>query len=308
MKKKYLSLLSAILSIAVAFTFILLALVLVVRAINAKEYIPAGDANLWIIRVLQRLKAAGFNIFFSIMGIVLASILAIYRFTLAYFYFKVSKSDGVVYKDRIGEIVFFSVLACFVIGVTAWLSFAVEGVLPTEIQPFTTVLFLAYILLCFLPISEIVIVYLAKVISLKPKQAVPTREGIMEELDELADKTAMQIAGKQEEKETVEQAPISIVQPVLQTAILPRERKVVSYVVPYWDREDDAVSEQIKRTACTKAGVRKKNRKPSYSNATLRINKPISHKKRLKIMSPSMVRLRYKKTCRFERFGDVKRK
>ena len=69
MKRKYLSVFNAILSIAVGLTFLVLAVVLLVRALNAKEYIPTADANLWIIRVLQRLKAAGFNIFFSINSI-----------------------------------------------------------------------------------------------------------------------------------------------------------------------------------------------------------------------------------------------
>ena len=207
MKRKYLSLFNAILSIAVGLTFLLFAIVLLVRAINAKEYIPTADANLWIIRVLQRLKAAGFNIFFSIAGIILTLMLAMYRFTLSYFYFKVSKTDGALYRARLGDIIFYSVLAGFVIGVTAWLSFGGKGILPAEVQPFTLILFIAYILLCALPLVEIILVYLIKVLTIKKKQTVPTRENIIQELDDLADKTAMDIANQQVEKES-EEKPI----------------------------------------------------------------------------------------------------
>ncbi len=309
MKRKYLSVFSAILSIAVGLTFLLLAAVLLVRALNAKEYVPTGDANLWLIRVLQRLKAAGFNIFFSIMGIVLSSILALYRFTLAYFYFKVSKSEGAFYKARIGEIIFFSVLSGFVVGVTAWLCLGGKGILPVEVQPFILILFLAYILLCSLPVAEIGLVYLAKVIRIKPKQVVPTRKDIMQELDELADKTAMDFVKKHTEKEA-ETPSVSEIKPVTQLikeVVLPRVRRVAEYAVSFWDK-DDAVSEQIKAALYTKTGIRKKNRKPSYNDATLRIKKPISHKKRLKMASPAKFRLRYQKVYRYGRCRAQKRK
>ena len=244
MKRKYLSVYNAILSIAVGLTFLVLAVVLLVRALNAKEYIPTADANLWIIRVLQRLKAAGFNIFFSIMGIILTAVLAIYRFTLAYFYFKVSKSEGALYKERLVEIIFFSVLAGFVVGVTAWLSFSGKGILPVEIQPFTTILFLAYILLCSLPIIEIVLVYMLRLIKRGPKQEVPSRTGIIQELDELADRTAMEMTQKQQEKEEVEEKveeTVSEIKPntkILQEPIAPAKpvRKVVESQTSYWDK------------------------------------------------------------------------
>ena len=162
MKRKKISLLCALLSLAVAFTYVALAIVLMFRVISAKEYVPTADANLWIIKVLQRLKSAGFNIFFSIMGIVLSLMLALYRIKLAYFYNKVSKSDEVFYKARIGEVIFFSLLSGVVIGVAAWLSFSGKGVLPLEVQPFITALFIVYLLLFVLPLLEIAVVYFAK--------------------------------------------------------------------------------------------------------------------------------------------------
>ena len=310
MKRKYLSVFNAVLSIAVGLTFLVLAGVLLVRALNAKEYIPVADGDLWLIRVLQRLKAAGFNIFFSIMGIILTVVLSIYRFTLAYFYFKVSKSEGVLYKERLVEIIFFSVLAGFVVGVTAWFSFGGKGILPVEIHPFIVVLFLAYILLCSLPIVEIAIVYLSTLIKRGPKQEVPSREGIIEELDELADKTAMEIAQKQQEKEVaVEPAPeIKQVVPVKQEVIAPAKpvRKVVECQSTCWDSLEDCKQEISVDIA--KQAVNKMNKKLSYNSATLRIKKPINNKMRLKNMSPVKINLRYHKDCRLACYKEDDRK
>ena len=305
MKRKKISLLCALLSLAVAFTYVALAIVLTFRVISAKEYVPTADADLWVIKVLQRLKAAGFNIFFSIMGVVLSSMLALYRIALAYFYNKVSKSDEVFYKARIGEIVLYSVLSAFVIGATAWLSFGGKGVLPLEIQPFISALFIVYLLLFVLPLLEIAFVYFAKLFVPKPKQAVVTKKDVMQELDELADKTALEIAKKQEEKKV--QTPVHM-QPVLQVATPTKVRKVIEYVTPYWDKEDESATDENKTLACTKVGIRKKNRKPSYNSAILRIKKPLSNRQRNKIMSPSVRRLRYYKTCRFERYDAKNRK
>ncbi|MBR2337715.1 MAG: hypothetical protein IKA61_07220 [Clostridia bacterium] len=306
MKKKKISLICTLLSIAVAFAYLALAIVLVYRTVHAKEYVPTADSNLWIMNVLKRLKDAGFNIFFSIMGIVLSVVLALYRFTLAYFYFKIFKSDDVFYKARLGEIVFFSVLAGGVIAVTAWLCWGIKGVLPVEVQPFVYVLFFTYIFLCSLPLFEIIFVFLAKLFVTKPTESVPTRKGIMQELDDLADKAAEEIVGKQAEREEVvlQSTPVTVSAAV--EAVKPRVRQVAQYVTPFWDVDDDLCKDIT--TAFAKSGIRKKRRKPSYSSAALRIKKSISRKKRLKIMSPAKIRLRYKKADAIEGVKAIKRK
>ena len=305
MKRKKISLLCALLSLAVALTYVTLAVVLTFRVISAKEYVPTADSNLWVIKVLQRLKATSFNLFFSMIGIILAVMLALYRTTLVYFYYKVSKSDDVFYKARLGEIIFFSVLSAFVVGVLAWFCFVWDGVFPPEVQPIILALFFAYILLCILPILEILFVYSTKIFKKKSKQAVPTKKDVMEELDELADKTAQEIAQKKEEKKVQEPIPVQPVAQIVQTV---RERKVAEYVTPYWDREDDATIGEKKSVDNLKTSIRKKKEKISYSSATLRIKKPLSNRKRLKIMSPAVNRLRYEKTCRLVRYDGENRK
>ena len=306
MKRKYLSLFSAILSLAVAMTFLTLAAVLLIRSINGKEYVPTSDNGLWVIAVLERLKKAGFNIFFSIMGVVLTSVLAIYRFTLAYFYFKVFKGDDVFYRARLGEIIFFSVLAGIAVAVCTWLTFSGKGVLPVEIQPFILIIFLSYIVLCIIPLLEVAVVYLSKLFEKTIKTSVPTRKGIIDELNELADKTAEEFAQQHVEKEIHVEKPLPIVK-AIEEIVVPRVRKVAVYVTPYWDVEDDTLDE-FKMQSVTKAGVRKKNRKRRYSTAYLRVRKPISHKKRLKISSPSKIRLRYQKPCNLKGNLNEKRK
>ena len=290
MKRKKLSLFSSLLSLMVALTYLTLAIVLIIRAVGAKEYVPTAEDSLWIIKVLKRLKEAGFNIFFSITGVVLSVILAIYRLTLTYFYAKVSKSDEAFYKARLGEIVFFSVLAGCVIGVTAWFCFGLQGVFPVEIQPFILALFISYIFLCAMPILEIPLVYGLKLLKKKPMQAVPTKLGVVQELDELADITAKATALKQEEKKVQEE--VVYAEKKVQEVVVPRTRKVVEYVTPLWDR-NDVVYEENSKSKYTKTGVRKKNRKPSYNSAILRISKPLSRRGKLKAISLSKIRSNY---------------
>ena len=196
----------------------------------------------------------------------------------------------------------------FLIGATAWLCFGLKGALPVEVQPFIVAIFFIYILLCSLPIIEIPLVFIAKIAIRKPKQAVPTKTGVISELDELADKTAKEIAEKQEDKKEQVQEPIQPkLQPILQAAAK-RVRRVVEYVTPYWDKKDDIDLSKADGVKCTKTGIRKKNRKPSYNSARLRIKKPLSHKKRLKVMSPARMRFRYQKACRYNRFSQEKRR
>lgn len=199
MKRKKISLVCALLSLLVAMIYVMLTFILLVRAIGAKAYVPTAESDLWIIQVLKRLKQTGFNLFFSIIGIVLCLVLALYRLAIAYFYNKVSKSDETFYKARLGEIVLFSVLSGVVIGVTAWLNFGLQGALPKEVEPFIIALFPCYILLCALPLLEIGLIFITKAVIARKKQAIPTKMDVVNELDDLADETAIKIAQKQEE-------------------------------------------------------------------------------------------------------------
>lgn len=201
MKKRYLSLVSAITSLITGITLLVLGLIFLMRVFMGKEYTPTVEENLWIIEVLQRVQKAGFNIFFSIMGIILTVILAIYRFMLTYFYFKMVGADDSFYKARIGEVIFYSVLAIVMAVVTGWFSFSGRGILPPETEPVMLILFILYCLLGALPIIEIVIIYIIKLISSKKVKDIPQKEEIIGELDDLAEKTATKLAPKSADKD-----------------------------------------------------------------------------------------------------------
>ena len=98
MKRKYLSLVCSILSLVIAVTFVVLAVVLIFRVANGVEYKPTTQENIWLVEVFARIKQAGFTVFFTILGILLAVILVVYRSMLAYFYLKLFTSDEKFYR------------------------------------------------------------------------------------------------------------------------------------------------------------------------------------------------------------------
>ena len=197
MKKRYLSLTSAILSLLTGITMLVLGLIFLMRFFGGKDYTPTVEENLWIIEVLQRVQKAGFNVFFSIMGLILTAILAIYRFMLTYFYFKMTGAEESIYKARIGEVIFYSVLAVVMAIIFGWLSFGGKGILPTETQPVILILFILYCLLGGLPIIELIVIFIIKLVqSKKVKEDIPQKDEIIGELDDLAEQTATQLAEK----------------------------------------------------------------------------------------------------------------
>lgn len=197
MKKKYLSLVCSILSLVIAVTYVVLAVVLTFRVASGKEYIPTTQENVWIIEVFARIKKAGFNVFFSIMGIVSAVVLVVYRSMLSYFYLKIFKSDDKFYGARLGENVFFSIMACVAIIIFGVLSFSAKPALPAEFNPLMIIFMALYCCAFVLPLIEIAIVYIIKAFK-KSKSVVtaPTKDDIVDELDELADKTATDIVSE----------------------------------------------------------------------------------------------------------------
>lgn len=201
MKRKYLSLVTAINSLIAVVLFVVLGALFAVRLANGENFIPKVEGDLWIVEVINRVNKAGFNVFFTIASIVLVGILAIYRATMSYFYFKVFSGDGEFYKARKGEIIFFSVLSLIIVAVGAWIMAQEEGFLPPEISLVVSVLTIVYGLLCILPIIELIISVIRREATDSKKQTVPTRDGIMGELDVMADQAAAVIVDEKDEKE-----------------------------------------------------------------------------------------------------------
>ena len=190
MKRKFLSLTTAILSLGVSVLYVVIGILYFIRVSNGKSFVPEVKDNFWIVEVINRVSKAGFNVFFSIIGVILAGILAIYRVTLAYFYYKVYKGDDKFYKERLSEIIFFAVIAFIMVFVSGYLLINSEKVLPSEMQIFPLILFVVYLVLFLLPIVELAIVSISLALnSVGEEVGVITKDGIVEELDELANKS-----------------------------------------------------------------------------------------------------------------------
>ena len=207
MKKKYLSAISAVLSLTVALLFVVIAILFTVRVAGGKEYVPEITETFWLNDVIQRLKKAGFNVFFSIMGIILSVVLVIYRIALTYFYFKVFRGDEEFYKGRKSEIIFFSILAAIVATVACYI-YINRNLIPTEFRTICLILFILYCLLFALPICELVIVGVvnASQASFNKEEKIPDKDDIINELDHLAEETAEKVVLEVvEEKRAVEE-------------------------------------------------------------------------------------------------------
>ncbi len=250
MKRKYLSLFTAVTSLMMVATYVVLGVLMVIRVANGKEYTPTVEENLWIVQVLERVKKAGFNIFFSIMGIILASILAFYRVMLSYFYFKIYRSSADFYKARLGDIILYSLLAVVMAVVSGWLSFGEKGIMPIEVQPVILIAFICYIVVASLPLIEIFIVNLIILLARKTAEQVPVRGDIVDELDNLADKTAFEMAVKPEEikPEVTEVKPegantITVSQPedvkTVETEIKTEQTKIVEVEISKEEKNED---------------------------------------------------------------------
>ncbi|MBQ7373500.1 MAG: hypothetical protein IJW64_02945 [Clostridia bacterium] len=197
MKKKYLSLVCSILSLVIATTFLIFTVVLIFRVASGNEYVPEVQEGLWIVEVFSRIQKAGLNVFLSILGIVLSVVLIVYRIMIAYFYSKIYKSDDKFYKERLGENVFFAILAGVAAIIFGVLSFGAKPALPPEFNPLMIVFFALYSLVFIIPLVEIAVVYIVKACA-KTKKVVtaPSKDDILDELDNLADKTATDIVSE----------------------------------------------------------------------------------------------------------------
>lgn len=191
MKRKYLSLVCSILSIVIAVTFVVLAVVLIFRMANGVEYTPPEQEGIWLVEVFARIKQAGFTVFFTILGILLAVILITYRCMLAYFYLKLFRSDEKFYRARLGENVFFAIISGVAIIVFGVLGFGAKTAIAPELIPLIIIFMVLYCLAFIIPFTEILIVQISKTSTkAKPVVVAPTKDDILDELDELADKTA----------------------------------------------------------------------------------------------------------------------
>ena len=201
MKKKFLSLITAALSLVATALYSVMTALLSVRLADGEKFIPEVTGDVWFVEVINRISKAGFNVFFTIMAIVLFVVLALYRIMMAYFHFKVFSGDEEFYRERIKDNVLYAFLSVVVLAVFSWVYSVGTNLLPPEIIPLVLVLIIIYALIATLPIMEIVIFVVVSKLKTEKVETVPTREDILEELNDLADITAAEMVGEMEDLE-----------------------------------------------------------------------------------------------------------
>ena len=182
MKKKYLSLISGGLSVLAAALLLTGTILCLFQIRTVVTTIQDVTDDLSGIKLVQY---AGLSYLFAVLGICLTLMLALYRASLAYYYFRIFRGDEAFYRARRGGIVGFSLLATVASAacVVLWnlKSDALPAFLPVAAK-FAAVL---YGILAVLPIVELIIGSILSTVG-KPAPATelpPTKEDISASLE-----------------------------------------------------------------------------------------------------------------------------
>ena len=185
MKKKYISFVTSALS-AVAAVFLLTCTVICIFQIRTVvKTIQNVTDDLSGIKLI---KYAGIAYLFAVLGICLTLMLAFYRASLAYYYFKIYRGDEAFYRERKNGIIGFSVLAVVAAAACIALCNIKSEDLPRDLPILLRVFAAFYIVLAILPIGELIYTAIAGTLSGKTVlSAVPAKEEITASLEAEAD-------------------------------------------------------------------------------------------------------------------------
>lgn len=185
MKKKYISFVTSALS-AVAAVFLLTCTVICIFQIRTVvKTIQNVTDDLSGIKLI---KYAGIAYLFAVLGICLTLMLAFYRASLAYYYFKIYRGDEAFYRERKNGIIGFSVLAVVAAAACIALGNIKSEDLPRNLPILLRVFAAFYIVLAILPIGELIYTAIAGALSGKTVlSAVPAKEEITASLEAEAD-------------------------------------------------------------------------------------------------------------------------
>ncbi len=190
MKKKYLSLITGIISGLVATALFATMIVCIFRINRVSEVIQDTTDEL---SGLNLIAYAGVGYFLSILGIIISGALTGYRVMMTYYYIKIFLSDEKFYDERRKGIFGFAALSLIMFLALSTAYFLLRGVIDIAwIVTANLCFMIAYGLLVFLPIIEIVLVS-----ALKPKKKEKKEKAtnlskakISEELNKQADDAA----------------------------------------------------------------------------------------------------------------------
>lgn len=181
-RKRLLSLLIGILSVAMAAAYIVLSVACIFNIDNVKESVK----GLWGFKYIANV---GLYTLFSVLGIILFFVLGLYRGMMSYFYFKLYSGEVEFYKERLRDIILFSSFSFVMSGAYFFLyakngfsfPFLTGGILLTSA--------IVYLIFGIVPLAErIICSSVVKAMEKENLDKVPVKEEIFDELETDADK------------------------------------------------------------------------------------------------------------------------
>lgn len=189
-RRRILSFVVAVLSAAVAVGYVVYAGVCAFNIDKVKETMK----GLW---GFQFVASVGLYTLFSVLGIILFSVLGLYRALMCYFYYKLYKGSVDFYRERGKDIFLFSALSFVMAGVYFFLYYKDGVTMPYLGKGGSLTAAIIYLLFGGLPIAEkIVCDITVKIMKKESGAKVPKKDDIEEELETDADLSAMSLFGR----------------------------------------------------------------------------------------------------------------
>ena len=189
-RRRILSFVVAVLSAAAAVGYVVYAGVCAFNIDKVKETMK----GLW---GFQFVASVGLYTLFSVLGIILFSVLGLYRALMCYFYYKLYRGSVDFYRERGKDIFLFSALSFVMAGVYFFLYYKDGVTMPYLGKGGSLTAAIIYLLFGGLPIAEKIVCDITVKIMKKENGAkVPKKDDIEEELETDADLSAMSLFGR----------------------------------------------------------------------------------------------------------------
>lgn len=189
-RRRILSFVVAVLSAAAAVGYVVYAGVCAFNIDKVKETMK----GLW---GFQFVASVGLYTLFSVLGIILFSVLGLYRALMCYFYYKLYRGSVDFYRERGKDIFLFSALSFVMAGVYFFLYYKDGVTMPYLGKGGSLTAAIIYLIFGGLPIAEkIVCDITVKIMKKESGAKVPKKDDIEEELETDADLSAMSLFGR----------------------------------------------------------------------------------------------------------------
>ena len=189
-RRRILSFVVAVLSAAAAVGYVVYAGVCAFNIDKVKETMK----GLW---GFQFVASVGLYTLFSVLGIILFSVLGLYRALMCYFYYKLYRGSVDFYRERGKDIFLFSVLSFVMAGVYFFLYYKDGVTMPYLGKGGSLTAAIIYLIFGGLPIAEKIVCDITiKIMKKESGAKVPKKDDIEEELETDADLSAMSLFGR----------------------------------------------------------------------------------------------------------------